>query len=458
MKKILLISSFTLFLLSFANATHNAGGEITVKQIDYLKYEATIHTYTIASSIPADRDSLLICWGDGDCNWVIRDTSYLIGNGYKYNRYPSQHSYSQEGDFTISMTDPNRNSGILNLNYPVSDNVAFHIETKILVSTIVNNTPLLLNPITDLAYIGEEYQHNAAAVDCDGDSLIYELIVPLDNINSAVSIYSFPNEVSPGPNNNLTLDSEFGTLIWNAPPVPGLFTVAIKISEYRENVLLSTTIRDFQITVKDALNSPPLVQLSIGNEVTLDVGDILSIDVTGTDPDDGELWLQAFGQPFLLDNPASFNAPSVFQVAPLNADFTWEITNDHALLSPHYLVFRLEEKDLPDVEEGGLTNYQVVKINIIGLPTSTKTPEKNIFDVYPNPIIDGNLTLAFDEAALNENIHLKIVSQDGKILLEKNWENNQLYKLVNLNHLNSGSYIIWVTIGERMESRIIWKK
>ena len=54
----------TLIFIAFlcfsekAHATHNRAGEIWIEQIGQLTIRATIITYTKASSIPADRDTL----------------------------------------------------------------------------------------------------------------------------------------------------------------------------------------------------------------------------------------------------------------------------------------------------------------------------------------------------------------------------------------------------------------
>jgi hypothetical protein len=42
------------------------------------------------------------------------------------------------------MTDPNQNGGILNVNFPGSENVQFHLQTEITISGDFNNTPKLL--------------------------------------------------------------------------------------------------------------------------------------------------------------------------------------------------------------------------------------------------------------------------------------------------------------------------
>ncbi|MBL0099517.1 MAG: hypothetical protein IPP49_05205 [Saprospiraceae bacterium] len=55
-------------------ATHNRAGEITYRQTGPLTIEMTIITYTKASSVAADRDSLDVSWGDGSKQFVLGTT------------------------------------------------------------------------------------------------------------------------------------------------------------------------------------------------------------------------------------------------------------------------------------------------------------------------------------------------------------------------------------------------
>lgn len=456
-KIILTVSCFILFFI--ANATHNQGGEITVEQIGTLQYQAYIHTYTKASSLPADRDSLQICWGDGICEWIARDTSYIVGEDLKYNRYPHVHTYFTQGTYTLSLTDPNRNTGIINLNPPLSDNIPFHIETTIIVNNLQNSTPVITNPITDLAYIGEIYQHNPVAFDWEGDSLVYEFLVPQQGVNTPVTNYFFPDQIMPGQNNNLDIHPEYGTITWNAPQMEGLYTIAIKISEYRGNNLLSTTIRDFQITVEDGFNLSPNIMVTnlIADEVTLSVGDTLNFDIQGVDPSSEEIWLQALGQPFQLNNPPIFGAPSDFINATIFADFNWEITDDHVLFSPHYIIFRLEERGANSV--GGLTKYKVIKVSVNDSPTSITNIRNELdFSVFPNPVTEGKLNFKFNDEFLGEKAQVEILSLDGKLLFEKTMNVSQSQQSIDIPKFSSANYILTIKNSIQTGSTIITVK
>ncbi|MDX1409552.1 MAG: gliding motility-associated C-terminal domain-containing protein, partial [Saprospiraceae bacterium] len=113
------------------NATHNRAGEITYQQIGDLTIRAVITTYTKTSSVPADRDTLELFWGDGTSTMVARSNGngMPLPNDIKINYYIAEHTYPGRATYTLSMMDPNRIGGILNVNPPNSDGVPFYLET-----------------------------------------------------------------------------------------------------------------------------------------------------------------------------------------------------------------------------------------------------------------------------------------------------------------------------------------
>lgn len=441
MKKILTTLLLTFSLFFIAQATHNVAGEITVKQIFNLDYEATINTYTKVSSIPADRDSLIICWGDGVCEFIVRDTFFYLGNDRKHNIYTWTHTYSEYGTYTVSMTDPNRNGGILNVNWPSSHNVPFHIQTTVVVSDFYNTTPILLNSPIDFGYTNELYQHNPAAIDWEGDSLSYELTIPLSALDMEVPNYTYPNQVGGSTNNTLSINSELGTVMWANPELAGVYVISIIIKEHRNGEVISITHRDFEVTVLQGQNPSPLISIPM-DEITLNVGDTLKFDVIGDDPEMGNIQVQAIGQPFLLDNPPSFLNSVDFSEAPFNESFEWKIFDNHVYLNPYYLVFRIEEKD--DVNFG-LTDYHVVKININDSQTNNTLKKKELdVEVFPNPISDGNIFIKIEDKKERENLRIQVISLDGKVMLEKQLKEANNTQPIDLQQLTSGNYFLMI--------------
>ena len=206
---VLLAAWFPVVLM----ATHNRAGEIHIEQIGALTVRATIITWTRTLSFSADRDTLTIDWGDGTFQAVRRSNGngngVVLNDEVKYNEYVAVHTYAGPASYRISMTDPNRNAGIINVNPPQSENVPFHIATVYSFQDPQfggsNTTPTLYQPPIDNACIGRPFKHNPNAYDPDGDSLSYHLTVPAQGPGVEVPSYSFPNEVGAGSNNQFQL-------------------------------------------------------------------------------------------------------------------------------------------------------------------------------------------------------------------------------------------------------------
>ncbi len=389
--KIILICSICFCYIN-GYATHNRAGEITVEQIGDLSLRATITTYTKTSSVPADRDSLQICWGDGACEWLLRSNGNGEGeplaNDIKYNTYVGTHTFPGRATYHITVQDPNRNGGILNVNFPNSDNIAFFLQT---IFTFLNpqfqgynNSPLLLQPPVDVGYVGQPFMHNPNAFDQEGDSLSYELIVPMMDDGVLVSNYELPTAIEPGPDNQIIppvdqvftdgtiiggIDPITGDFLWDAPQRVGEYNIAILIKEYRGGQLISTIVRDMQIRILEGNNQPPEIE-SI-DEICVIAGDTVIFSVTATDPDIPQqmIELTALGGPFELEpNPAQFIVPSGFQPQPVVGIFRW-IPPCEVISDQYYsVIFKAEDNFDTSQDTFGLTTLKTVRIKVVGPP------------------------------------------------------------------------------------------
>jgi gliding motility-associated-like protein len=362
-----------LCLLPLAlSATHNRAGEIHIRQIGPLTVEATIITWTKASSIPADRDTLNICWGDGTpCQAVKRNNGggngVVLPGNIKYNTYVIIHTYAVPARYRISMTDPNRIAGIVNVNAPASENVPFHIETIYQFQNAQfggnNTTPYLLQPPVDNACVGRVFKHNPNASDPDDDSLSYHLIVPLQSPGKEVPNYKYPYEIGPGPNNQLTLNERNGDLVWNSPQVAGEYNLAIIIVSWRNGRAIDTTIRDMQILVEKCDNRPPKVEAP--DEICIVAGQKVEFTVRATDPDSSDLvLLTALGSPLISKySPAKFSVSSGFKKPPVVGTFTWETTCEHISGQPYSVVFKAVDSLAGNPK---LADLKAVSIKVVG--------------------------------------------------------------------------------------------
>ncbi len=390
---ILLTFWLCLFGASDLAATHNRAGEITVEQIDALTIKAMITTYTKASSIQADRDSLTLCWGDGNCELLVRingpvgnsgiPSGEILPNDTKVNIYMAFHVYPGIGTYKLSMTDPNRNAQILNVNLPNSDMVEFHLET---VYTLLNpqfqgsnSTPRLLQPPVDIGCVGETFIHNPNAYDADGDSLSYHLIIPLRGIDeeSGASIpvpnYLFPEAISPGANNDHSLDPVTGEFVWRTPQRAGEYNIAFIIVEYRQGVPIDTMMRDMQILIEgDCDNKPP--EIEVVREICVIAGETLELDVVVTDPDMPLQLVELTGRggPFEVEtSPARLEVAQGYQPQPLRGKFIWDTACEHISDQEYQVVFRATDNQ-EIVDNRGRISFvstlETVLIRVVGPP------------------------------------------------------------------------------------------
>ncbi len=386
MIKLLRFSTFLIAAFSAlsVNATHNRAGEITyvTDTSNSLSITATITTYTKESSVPADRDSLEICWGweNNDvlvCEWVQRSNGNgeSLGNDIKKNLYTASHTFPAFGHYVISMTDPNRNGGILNVNPPSSDNVPFHLETTVTIFNPqfngFNNSPILYQPPIDNACIGRPFVHNPNAYDQDGDSLSYELTVPLQSVGTVVPNYSYPDQIpNIDPlNNTISINSVTGDLTWITPQQAGEYNIAIYIIEWRNGSPLDTMIRDMQITVLDCDNEPPVIETV--DELCVIAGTLVDFEVIATDPDVGQkVRLTALGGPFVLTpSPAQFSPnTNTFETPPVVSNFTWQTTCEHISDQFYSVIFKATDNYILGTDSAGLSALKTVRIKVVGPP------------------------------------------------------------------------------------------
>lgn len=364
-----LIILFSLLLAGQAWATHNRAGEITYRHLGGNQYEATITTYTVPTS-PADRSELPLDWGDGNIDTLFRSNGggfgEIIQPGIKMNKYVGIHTYQSLGTYCLSMEDPNRNGGVVNI--PNSVDVPFYIQSCLTISPFTgdNSSPVLLNPPIDLACVGEIFEHNPGAWDEDGDSLSYELVTCLGLDGFPIDGYDIPNGV--------TIDGFTGDMVWQVPLQTGEFNYAIRINEWRNGVLVGHILRDMQVDVLNCDNNPPIVE-SI-DEICVEAGQTVEFEVIAYDPNNDPVILTATGGPLEVTDPATFIQP-VSDPDTARSDFIWDTKCHHVQVQPYTMSFRAE--DVPASNQPELVDYHTVFITVIGpAPQNpTATPQGN---------------------------------------------------------------------------------
>jgi gliding motility-associated-like protein len=337
-------------LSSDVYATHNRAGEITYKQISDLTFEITIWTYTYTLSA-ADRNQLPVDWGDGTTSIAPRVEKVSLPNFYRRNRYIVRHTYPGPGVYRITVQDPNRNYGILNI--PNSVNVVFSIQTTLMVNSGLggNSTPLLLNPPYDKAARGRLFIHNPAAYDEDGDSLAYSLAICTREDGIPIENYTFPPA-----SDTLYVDPVSGDLVWRTPVDTGKYNVAMNIEEYRYGVKIGNVVRDLQIDVHETDNNPPVTEPL--RDFCVVAGDTVVYTITSTDEDNDSIRHLVTGGVFYQDHsPAEFK--TIFsELGKVTSVFRWKTVCTHARKQPYTVIIKAED-DNSDLSLVDISNFNI---------------------------------------------------------------------------------------------------
>ena len=186
-----LFNFLILLLPIYVWGSHNRGGEITYIHLGGLTYEFTITTCTdLGSATGADRPELYLDFDLGtpfaERDTLQRTSQQPLSLNHKKNTYVGVHTFTSTGTHRISMEDPNRNAGILNI-WPGgnSDDIVFALESFLIISPVLgasggnNSVQFTECPCPAVGCVNKPYCYNPMGYDPDGDSLSYELVIPL---------------------------------------------------------------------------------------------------------------------------------------------------------------------------------------------------------------------------------------------------------------------------------------
>ncbi len=425
---------------NFIKASHNLAGEITYRQVGAKSILASINTFSDGLS-PADRDSLRICWGDGECEYLIRvngidenmngvPDGVLVENDYRYNLYVGQHEYDNLGTYTLSMADPNRQGDILNVNYPQSDMINFFLETDVYLSMDKNDSPVLYERPLDVGFINSPFIHIPNAFDEEGDRIEYALIPPLMNNGLDALNYVNVDQIMPGANNTISIDSETGLILWDSPQIAGAYVIAVEIKTYRNGVLNGRIIRDMQIEVAEDENLLPNISHNKpSSDLVIEVQAEETIDLVIVGDDEGNNGAINLSSSSPLYSRSSM--PAVFNMngLPGYGDFKWTVTEELVREEPYQIVFQC-------TDSLGYANFALFRYKVVS-STNIKSAQKlnEQIKVFPNPVANV-LNIVLKESKL---IDYQLLNYNSEIVREGKVD---YYGRLSLEGLNNGIYLL----------------
>jgi gliding motility-associated-like protein len=369
-------------------ATHNRSGSITYRHLFGNTYEFTVTTCTKTSS-DADRPELEIVWGDGSSDTIPRvDIIFDAEYDVQINTYLGQHTFTGPDTYIISVEDPNRNAGVLNITSSVDK--VFCIQTQLVISPFIGtaNNSLIIEdcPCPEYACVGAPWCYNLSAFDPDGDSLVYSLIPCKgeDCIDMAIpGVYQYPHLVAGGI---MSIDPTSGTLCWDSPTMAGEFNIAILIQEYRLGFYVGSVIQDMQFVVMNNCDNDPPVIEDVADTCVF-AGTTLDIPFNATDSEHS-IYVFATGAVFHLpDNPAVFDDSTGFMFS--TGRFLWNPTCSEAG-ADYYTIIVHAQDNHPEIPLTDLSTFRI-KVKIPEVTGLTVTPTGNTMTLAWDPSICSDI-------------------------------------------------------------------
>lgn len=384
-----------------ANATHLMGGELTYQFEEAISggafYSVKLIVYRycdtiLANPAPLDDQMFLgIYINDtldptGPKVWYATEILSLTSSEYVtsiqggVNCNFETSACIQKGEYNVTILIPDnpdgfhlaverccRNGNILNLSQPGAAGMTFY---AFIPGNMQNSTPQIYDVSVPYVCSGDSVTIVNNAIDPDGDSLSYALVIPYNG-------YSGQSNPAPDPfldnnpyalpipeivyNPGYTASQPFGAggfasidpingLTKYFFPNQGFYVAAIEIREYRNGVLISKIRRDLQfIAIVCSPNAlPALDPSSSASTFTISEGQQLCFFSVFDDADGDSLYLTASGPIF---DPLQTNPPATMAdaqgLATVTSQFCWTPVCGMARPTPYQFIVSVRDNGCP---------------------------------------------------------------------------------------------------------------
>lgn len=313
------IIGFVLFFCSLAlesNASHNMGADLSYVCTGGNNYTFTLAFYRDCAGIAAPTTVTLnlnsasgcgtsqsvsmaqqsVAEASPLCPAQISNSTCNGGTLQGVEVYTYTVSITLSGpctDWVASFSDCCRNSAITN-----SSTGSIYVETMINnVAAPCNNSPTFATPPIPYICANQSFGYNHGTTDVDGDSLVFSLINPKESATLDITHNAGFSATQPlSTTGTYGFDPATGQMNFT-PDATQIGVVAILVEEYRNGVLIGTTMRDMEIVVISCTNNTPLPgpvsNISGGalNNSAFEtcVGNTLSFDINCPDPDGADV-------------------------------------------------------------------------------------------------------------------------------------------------------------------------
>jgi gliding motility-associated-like protein len=371
------ICLFSAMLLTgqHLKASHVVAADISYKHLNGNLYEFTLTVFTECGASGTLSDSLKIDYSSIGSNLQGIFKVGRVGNPVIIRSCTNSPSKCEDGttpgflktvfkgtfkvpspqkDWVFSWQECNRSHAITTIKNPGTK--CMYIESTLNNADVTgNSSPVFqFDPVSFLV-AGKEAKLNPGTIESDGDKIVYSLTPPRYEQKMALDYngtYSYQNPLTSVP--ALTLDKDAGDILLHPTIANERTVMAIKVEEYRNNILVGSVIRDLQFTVLSGSNNPPDISGINGTtltDTTVEAGKKFCFRINGSDKDAGQKVT------FSWDNGiagATFTSgqfcwtPSATDISDEGKTFTVQLADDACPQSSTPKKFRIKVKASSD--------------------------------------------------------------------------------------------------------------
>ena len=265
-----------------------------------------------------------------------------------------------------------RSNGIINLTAPAFTGIAFH--AFIPPEGLANSSPTFLDRPQVFLCIGDTSSYLNTATDPDGDVLEYLFATPSNSpqMESGVTPPTLPwplplaghqpdhsATVPFGPDGHAALDPTTGMAAF-MPASQGIYTVAVRVNEYRDGQLIASTVRDVEVRgiPCSSGNNAPVLDPATTTFFEASANVPFSLLLQFNDVDGDDLTLVTNGSLLQAAPPAAVSAPNQ---APgsVSATLSWTPSCAQASDVPYVLSATATDNACPNASAHALVSILV---------------------------------------------------------------------------------------------------
>lgn len=374
MKKNLLLLLFILCCSLGSYATHIQGGEITYEHVSGLTYKIKLKMYTTCdpnvAQLPPSPSIEIISPSSSYMSNVLTNLVYSdslttncpigtnctnpssIYTGFKFKVFEALTTLpNTASDWTFKYSSCCRKNGIINIMTPGSQSFTiFTILDNLNAAGGFNNSVQNLFSLPITLNINQTYTFSQSAIDPDGDSLDFSFIEPIGGYNLNIPIplwvagYTIANPLGL---NACSMNSSTGQFTIT-PTIVGEYVITIKINEYRNGLLIGSTMKDINMIFMNGSSNllPTLTGINATNSFTTSINvcpaSTLSFSVNATDVNAAD---SVFVKMDTLNIPSS-TLTSNNALQP-TVTFNWTPTLSDVRPQPYILTLKVNDNACP---------------------------------------------------------------------------------------------------------------